>query len=95
MPCPRQKPEKFCPFLHFGNLCYTFSRGRSFSAVKRQKISFPHSCHQEGEGGRTGHDFGIHMTRRCNLHGLHPERYVRFPFVRSVSRVGLSVVFSC
>lgn len=69
----------------FRSFCYTFLRRRIFSAGE---IFFPH-FHKKRGRGRTGYDLDIHVTRRGDLHGLQPERYVRFPFVRNVSRVGI------
>lgn len=54
-----------------------FSQWRSLS-VGKVSFRYPSVFLSVGRGkGRTRHDIGIHMTRRCALHGLHPYRYVR------------------
>lgn len=74
----------FFPFPHSRVSAILFYKGGLFPP---EKYFFCISI--ETGRGRTGHDLGIYVTRRSDLHGLHPERYVRFPFVRNVSRVGI------
>ena len=65
------------PVLRSVNLCYTFRNGGASPSGKYPSVILPYFLPVGRGKGRTRHDVGIHMTRRCALHGLHPYRYVR------------------